>query len=154
MNWFLILLAVTIFVRGMGAGIIYDVAVVSLSLRHDIGVVSYAHYARALFKRGFRTFFTVSVVGAVLTIVVAVGSFLWSSAGVRSWTCVALGMTILAFAATARALPAVLKLRRLPDEPKELDPVLAQFAIWHRVSALWQVASFVALVVALCVSPR
>jgi hypothetical protein len=74
MDWFLALLAFTTIVRGVGAGIIYDVAVVSLSVRHDIGAVPCARYARALFAgRGAATFVPVAIGGALLSIAVAVG---------------------------------------------------------------------------------
>jgi hypothetical protein len=124
MDWFLALLAFTTVVRGMGAGIIYDVAVVSLPLRHDIGAIRYARYARALFAgRGAKTFAPVAIGGALLTVAVAAGAFLWTdSLGVRWWTCIALAATVLAFAGTTLALPAVAKLRHTADEEAALTP--------------------------------
>lgn len=155
MDWFLALLAFTTVVRGMGAGIIHDVAVVSLPLRHDIGAIRYARYARALFAgRGAKTFPPVAIGGALLTVAVAAGAFLWTdSLGVRWWTCIALAATVLAFAGTTLALPAVAKLRHTADEEAALTPVLDRFARWHTVSTAWQVAAFVALVVALAYYP-
>jgi hypothetical protein len=151
MDGFAVLLAVTLVVRGLGAGIIYDVAVVSLPVRHEIGAVPYARYARALFAgRGAKTFVAVAVGGALLTLAVVVGAFISGEpSGVRWWTCIALVATVLAFAGTTRALPAVLSLRRLPDDETALAPVLDRFARWHTISTGWQVVSFIALVVAL-----
>jgi hypothetical protein len=155
MDWFLALLAFTTIVRGVGAGIIYDVAVVSLSVRHDIGAVPYARYARALFAgRGATTFAPLAIGGALLSIAVAVGPFLWTdSAVVRWWTCIALAATVLAFAGTTQALPALMTLRHTADEEAALAPVLDRFARWHTISTLWQVVSFIALVVALADYP-
>jgi hypothetical protein len=154
MDWFLTLLASTVFVRGMGAGIIYDVALVSLSIRNDIGTVAYARYARTLFQRGFKHFFAVSMAGALLTVALVVSTFIGVHESVVRWsTAVALGATALAFAATARALPAVMELRRLPDDGERLAPALDRFARWHRPSTAGQVSSFVALIVALCAYP-
>jgi hypothetical protein len=47
LDWFVVLLVITTVVRGMGAGIICDSALVSPPLRRQIGVVAYAHYLRA-----------------------------------------------------------------------------------------------------------
>jgi hypothetical protein len=126
MDWFLALLAFTTIVRGVGAGIIYDVAVVSLSVRHDIGAVPYARYARALFAgRGATTFVPVAIGGALLSIAVAVGAFPWTdSSVVRWWTCIALAATVLAFAGTTQALPALMKLRHTADDETALAQVL------------------------------
>jgi hypothetical protein len=155
MDWFLALLAFATVVRGMGAGIIYDVAVVSLSVRHDIGALPYARYARALFTgRGATTFAPLAIGGAVLTIAVAAGAFVWTDASaVRWWTCIALAATVLAFAGTTQALPAVAKLRHTADEETALVPVLDRFARWHTISTVWQVAAFIALIVALAAYP-
>src|SRR5215813_11522202 len=129
MDWFLALLAFTTVVRGMGAGIIYDVAVLSTPVRHDIGAVQYARYARALFAgRGAKTFVLVSIGGALLTVAVAVGAFVWTdSSGVRWWTCIALVATVLAFAGTSQALPAMTKVRHASDEDTALGALLDRF---------------------------
>jgi hypothetical protein len=155
MDWFLALLALATLVRGIGAGIIYDVAVVSLSVRHDIGAVPYARYARALFAgRGTTTFAPLAIGGALLSIAVAAGAFVWTdSSGVRWWTCIALAATVLAFAGTTQALPALMKLRHTPDEETTIAPLLDRFARWHTISTVWQVAAFIALVVALASYP-
>jgi hypothetical protein len=155
MDWFLALLAFTTVVRGMGAGIIYDVAVVSTSVRHDIGAASYARYARALFAgRGKTTFVPVAIGGALLTIAVTVGAFVWTdSVGVRWWTCIALAATVLAFAGTTQALPAITKVRHTSDQDTTLAALLDRFARWHTISTVWQVVSFIALVVSLVYYP-
>lgn len=151
MNWFLVLMVITVIVRGMGAGIIYDVAVLGLDTRKEIGVVAYARYARALFSgRGARTFVPIAIGGLLLTLIAAVSALVWNtSSGVRWWTCTALVTTVFAFAGTSQALPAVTKVRHVDDDEPELSALLDQFARWHTFSTFWQVISFIALVVAL-----
>jgi hypothetical protein len=151
MDWFLVLLAFTVAVRGMGAGIIYDVALVSLPVRRKIGAIRYAEYARANFEgRGVKTYVTVSIVGALLTMAVTVGTFVWGSSPTVTWSVViSFAATVLAFVGTSRALPALLSMRQTPEDEAALSKVLGRFAYWHTFSTAWQVAAFAALVVAL-----
>ncbi len=151
MDWFLFLLLITTLVRGMGAGIIYDVALVSLPVRQRIGAVPYARYAVANFMgNGVKTYATVSILGALLTIALTIAAFaLHEPAPVTGSISAALVATLLAFAGTSRALPAVLSLRSAPDDEAQLSIVLNRFARWHSFSTVWQVVSFIALTVAL-----
>lgn len=54
MTGFEVLLVATAVVRGMGAGIIYDSAVVSPRVRHRVGLPAYADYLRANLAGLFR----------------------------------------------------------------------------------------------------
>lgn len=73
MSWFKILFVTTVVVRGVGAGIIFDVAIIGLDTRREIGVVPYARFARALFaRRGRIVFVPVAIGGALLTTITAV----------------------------------------------------------------------------------
>lgn len=150
MNILTLLLAVTIAVRGMGAGIIYDVALVSLPLRNRIGIVPYAKYARAYFKGGSKTFVFISILGALLTFIVAVEAYLNGVSYISAWAiAISVISTILAFIGTSRALPAMLSLQDAPDDEVLLTKILNKFARWHTFSTIWQVISFFALIVAL-----
>jgi hypothetical protein len=151
MDWFLALLAVTVVVRGLGAGVIYDVALVSLPVRRRIGTVRYAEYVRANFEvRGAGTYASVSILGALLTVVVTAGTFVWGSSPTVTWSIVgSFAATVLAFAGTSRALPAVSSVRRATDDEAMLSKALDHFAYWHAFSTAWQVVAFVALDVAL-----
>lgn len=132
MDFLLLLLAVTVAVRGLGAGIIYDVALVSLPLRHQIGVIPYANYARALFKSGFKTFFTVSILGAILTFALAVDAFIQGVSSIVGWSiAISVIATILAFIGTSRALPGVSSLQDVTDDEVLLSKILNKFALWH-----------------------
>ncbi len=152
MNWFLIVLTITVALRGFGAGLIYDVAIISLPVRSAIGAVPYVTYVRSVFeRRGLKTYGPVSVIGALLTVAISIAAFVQDYAAVIRWsTFAAVAATVLAFAGTFVALPAVLELRKLPlDDEDALNDRLDRFAFWHGFSTLWQCLSFVALLVAL-----
>ena len=147
---FIILLAVATVIRGLGAGLIYDVAWISLPLRKQIGVVPYAQYARANFDRGFKTYGPVSIIGLLLTIAATVFVFIGDFQPVIFWSVMtAMLATILAFIGTFRALPAVMRIRKLSDDEAVLTKTFNHFAFWHSFSTLWQLISFLAFVVAL-----
>jgi hypothetical protein len=151
MDWFLALLAITVVVRGLGAGIIYDVALVSLPVRRQIGVIQYARYVRANFEcNGTKTYVTVSIVGALLTIAVTIGLFTGEFSPAVFWSIIiSFIATIMAFIGTSRALPAMLSLREASDNETHISKILNRFAYWHTFSTLWQVIAFISLVVAL-----
>ena len=147
-DWFVALLATTVVVRGLGAGLIYDVALVGLPARRRIGATSYATFARANFDvNGLKTYGPISIVGLLLTITIAGWAFARADSPAVTWT---LSFALLG---TFRALPAIMSVRRAPDDPSVLSPLLDQFARWHTFSAVWQVIAFVALVVALALAP-
>jgi len=151
MDWFLILLAVTTAVRGLGAGIIYDVALVSLPVRRRIGAIPYVKFARALYTgNGVKTYGTVSILGALLTIAVTVGTFVRGESAIVSWSiAISLIATVMAFIGTSQALPAVRGLQHAPDDEALLSEILDRFARWHTFSTMWQLVAFIALIVAL-----
>lgn len=151
MDWFLVLLIVTTIIRGMGAGMIYDAALVSLPVRHQIGVIPYANFARANFMgNGVRTYAPVSIIGALLTIVATVFTFILQKPVIVNWSItISMIATVLAFLGTSQALPAVMSLRDSPNDESLVSQILDRFARWHTFSTLWQVVSFLALVVAL-----
>lgn len=151
MDWFSILLAVTTAVRGFGAGLIYDVALVSLPVRRKIGAIPYTKYAVAtLMGNGVRTYGPVSILGALLTLAAAIAAFAREETALVSWPiAIALIATLLAFLGTFRALPAVLSLRTAPEDEALLSKTLDRFAYWHTFSTVWQLVSFIALVIAL-----
>ena len=154
MDWFLTLLAITTAIRGLGAGIIYDVALVSLPLRKQIGVIPYTQYARANYSSGVKTYLPVSVLGALLTIVVTIGLFTGEFSPIVFWSIIiSLIATVIAFVGTSRALPAMLRLRKTTDDENVLSKILDRFAFWHTFSTVWQVIAFIALVVALANYP-
>jgi hypothetical protein len=151
MDWFLLTLAVTTAVRGFGAGLIWDVALISLPTRRHLGPIPYRNYALVLFEGiGVRTYAPIAILGLLLTIAIMIWAFVQGQSAVVSWATVgALAATILAFLGTARALPALMSLRKATDDELQIAKSLDRFATWHSFSAIWQVVSFVALIGAL-----
>jgi hypothetical protein len=152
MTWFEILLTTTAVVRGLGAGIIYDSAVVSPRVRHRVGLPAYADYLRAnLAGLGGKSYVPVAWLGALLTITTTVAAFVsGQSSTVTWWTVGSLAATVLAFLGTGLALPALFRVIRTPqDEHNQLKPRLDRYARWYAFSALWQSVAFVAAVIAL-----
>jgi len=150
MDIFVVLLAITTAIRGLGAGLIYDVAWISLPLRKKIGVVPYAKFARANFDRGFKTYGPVSIIGLLLTIILTVFVFVRDFQPIIFWTIIiTMVATILAFIGTTRALPAVMNIRKSSDDETTLIKTFDHFAFWHSFSTFWQLISFLSLIVTL-----
>jgi hypothetical protein len=129
-DWVLALLALTVIVRGLGAGMIWDVALVGLPARRRIGAITYATFARANFEvNGLKTHGPVSSVGLVLTVVVTVSAITRGDSAPVTWaTTTSLFATVVAFNGTFRALPAIMSVRSAPDAEETLSPLLDQFA--------------------------
>ncbi|MFD1147656.1 hypothetical protein [Saccharothrix hoggarensis] len=154
MTWFEVLLVVTAVVRGLGAGIIYDSAVVSPRVRHRVGLPAYADYLRAnLAGLGGKSYVPVAWLGALLTVTATVAAFASDQPpAVAWWTAGSLAATVVAFVGTGLALPALFRVTRTPsDEHDRLRPRLDRYARWYGFSALWQGVAFVAAVLALAV---
>ncbi len=150
---FEVLLVATVVVRGMGAGIIYDSAVVSPRVRHAVGLPAYAGYLRAnLAGLGGKSYVPVAWLGALLTITATVAALLSDQPpAVTWWTVGSLAATVLAFAGTGLALPALFRVTRASADA-QLKQLLDRYARWYAFSALWQAAAFVAAVLALAYS--
>lgn len=159
MDWFVVLLAATAIVRGMGAGIIYDSALVSPPIRRRIGITAYADYLRAnLTGLGGKSYVTVAWAGALLTIGTTIAAFLTGQpAPVTWWTVGSLAATVLAFLGTGLALPALFRATRTVDQTRaadqkgHLERLLDRYARWYAFSAVWQALAFLAAVAALAV---
>jgi hypothetical protein len=153
-SWFQILLVATAVVRGMGAGVIYDSAVVSPRVRHRVGLPAYADYLRAnLAGLGGKSYVPVAWLGALLTVTATVAAFASGQpAAATWWTVGSLAATVLAFLGTGLALPALFRVTRTSQgEYDQLEPRLDRYARWYAFSALWQAVSFIAAVLALAV---
>jgi hypothetical protein len=149
---FEVLLVATVVVRGMGAGIIYDSAVVSPRVRHGVGLPAYADYLRAnLAGFGGKSYVPVAWLGALLTITTTVAAFVSDQTpAVTWWTVGSLAATVLAFLGTGLALPALFRVTRIsPAEHDQLKSRLDRYARWYAFSALWQAVAFIAAVIAL-----
>lgn len=114
-------------------------------------MIPYAQYVRATYQgNGVKTYATVSILGALLTVAVTIGVFFGGESAIVSWSIViSIIATVIAFIGTSRAIPAMLSLREAPDDEESLSKILDRLARWHTFSTVWQVVAFIALVVAL-----
>src|SRR5438067_393374 len=113
---FEVLLVAAVVVRGMGAGIIYDSAVVSPRVRHRVGLPAYVDYLRAnLAGLGGKSYVPVAWLGALLTVTATAAAFLSDQTpAVTWWTVASLVATVPAFLGTGLALPALFHIIRTP----------------------------------------
>jgi hypothetical protein len=150
-EWFALLLAATVVLRGLGAGAILGVLVITLPTRRRIGVVAYSQFTRAHYDgAGVRGYGALTVLGAVMTAVVFALAIAWGASSFVTWSLiVSLVATMLGFVGTARALPAMRDLKALADdEPAKLATHLDRFAKWGSMSAGSHIVAFVAIVTA------
>lgn len=151
-DWFALLLATTPVLRGLGAGAILGVLVITLPTRRRIGVVAYSQFTRAHYDgAGVRGYGALTVLGAVMTAVVFSLAIAWGASPFVTWSLVvSLVATLLGFVGTARALPAMRDLKALPDDERALLAThLDRFARWGSMSASCHIVAFIAVVTAL-----
>ncbi|MFI5891126.1 hypothetical protein ACIA5D_13535 [Actinoplanes sp. NPDC051513] len=141
MEW--LLLAVVVF-NGILAGLSVDKVVVQLPARRRMGVVAYAHYARAADLGNGTALYSVTGVGAaLLTIVTGVAaSANDASTTVRFLLISAAALSVLHSAATAVAAPAMFRVGESPDTEADLAPLLSRFTYASAVRTVLQVATF------------
>ncbi len=84
---------------------------------------------RTIWVNGIKTYATVSILGALLTIAVTAGAFLRGASAIVSWSIgISLIATVIAFLGTSQALPAMLSLRKTPDDEALLSKILDRIA--------------------------
>lgn len=145
-------LAAAAALRGLGAGIITGVELITLPARRRLGPVAYATFVRAHFRGGgVKAYAGISLLGALLTAALSVAVFLPGRSRGEAWRIVfSLLSTLLGFVGTAGAYPAMRRLWQAPDDDADLlASLLDRFARWGLFSAIWHAAAFVALVAAL-----
>lgn len=150
-DWFPLLLATTATLRGLGAGAIAGVVLITAP-RSEIGVVAVAQFTRAQYRSsGVRLYAAATILGSVLTVLALVVAIAGDEAGIVTWSIVAsVVATALAFIGTARALPAMTRLWDVSGQDELLQAsLLDRFARWGRFSAGWHLVAFVAAIGAL-----
>jgi hypothetical protein len=112
-DWFAVLLASTVVVRGLGAGAILGVLVITLPTRRRIGVVAYTQFTRAHYLgSGVRAYAILTILGALMSGAALSLAIAWRASPFVTWSILAsLLATLLGFVGTARALPAMRDLR-------------------------------------------
>lgn len=151
-DWFASLLAITVVLRGLGAGTILGVLMITLPTRRRIGVVAYGQFTRAHYDGvGVRGYGALTVLGAVMSAVVLSFAIAWGASPFVTWSLVvSLVATVLGFVGTAGALPAMRDLLAVADdETALLAKHLDRFAKWGAMSASCHVVAFIAIAMSL-----
>jgi hypothetical protein len=147
-----LLVASTLVLRGLGAGAILGVLMITLPTRHRIGVVAYGQFTRAHYDGvGVRGYAALTVLGALMSVVVLSFGIAWGASTFVTWSLVvSLFATLLGFVGTAGALPAMRDIRAASDdETTALATHLDRFERWGSMSASCHVVAFVAMTTAL-----
>jgi hypothetical protein len=149
--WFDVLVASTAVLRGVGAGAIWGVLVITLPTRRRIGVVAYGQFTRAHYRGpGVRVYALVTIVGTVMTLLAYCMAIAWHAPPRATlWLLASLLGSAAGFVGTAGALPAMRHLRIASDtETTMLTMLLDRFARWGLLSATCHLIAFIAVVVA------
>lgn len=152
---FLLTLATTTVLRGLGAGFISGVEWVTFSARRRLPIAQYAQFSRAHYRgEGVFVYAGTTVTGSFLTFVLSIAAFREHRTSVETSSLVlSVLATISSFAGTGVAFPAMLQLWRTGDDDEVLlAELLDRFARWGLLSAVSHIVAFVALVIALTVA--
>lgn len=145
MDWLSLLLFATVFLRGLGAGMIAGILSLTMPSRSRLGLVPYARSLRVMYQAwGVKVYAAATGLGLLLTIValtlsLARGEDAWTSALLAA----SLVATVAGFAGTAGAYPAMKRLWATPDDDQEqVAALLTRFGRWGIFSAACHLAAF------------
>jgi hypothetical protein len=151
-DWFLLFLATITVLRGLGAGVILGIVLITLPVRKRVGLIPYAQFTRTLYREwGVGVYGALTVLGALLTLAIAIWTFTRGEPAIVSWSIVAsLVATSLGLIGTGGAFPTMRTLWETSDNDASLVAgLLDRFASWGVFSAVWHIAAFLVLMVAL-----
>ncbi len=151
MNISLFLIALAIVFNGTLAGASIDTALVKLPARKRIGARAYAVFARGNdLGNGLWAYPLWAIPAALLVFAAAIAALARGGAPLPSvFLLIASATSIFHFIATSQAAPTMLGIRHAPDDEKTLAARLDRFARWHAVRAVFQLLTFLVLVLAL-----
>jgi uncharacterized membrane protein len=148
-------LGAAIVLRGIGAGMITGIQLISLPTRRRVDIIQFAGITRIQYRgAGVRAYAGITILGALLALALLVAAR-WESPNEAQARAVAgsLVATILAFVRTGGAVRAMRDLwASADDDVARITRLLNRFTGWGWFSALWHVTAFVALVAALMLS--
>lgn len=152
MGWFPTVLIITVALRGMGAGIITGVTIITLPARKRLGIVPFANFMRTHYKeKGVKVYAITTILGFILTMVLCIYAFKRQEHPfVCNATAFSFFFTVLGLVGTGGAFPAMINLWKLKDNdiPK-LTSYLNRFARWSIFSAVFHALSYISLIITL-----
>ena len=151
MDWFLLLLAITAVLRGLGSGMITGIIMVTFPVRRKLDLLAYVTYTRIEYKgKGVRVYVATTFLGAILLGILSYEAFLRPETPAISWLIIASFIaTVLGLVGAFKAFPAMAKLWKAPDDDEvKLVKLLERFEYWGTFSALGHLISFIVLVLA------
>jgi hypothetical protein len=148
MDSFTVILMLTTFIHGLEAGLCFDVALVKLPIRHRIGSIPYANFARGNdLGNGIIVYQIIGVSGLLVVFASAILAYIQEQPHTILYPlCVSTLATILASFGTAKAAPIMLSLKKLPNDEQLLRQKLDRFARWHNFRTTFQIIAFIALI--------
>lgn len=153
MNGLSVLIIITTIIRGIGAGMILGVSIMTLPVRKSLGITLYSKFIQAHYKeKGVKVYAAITITGLLLTVWALIAAYqVKQSFEIKSAIAVSLIATIVGLVGTAGAFPAMTKLWKTSDEIDEIKitSLLNKFARWSILSAAFHVLAFIALVLAL-----
>lgn len=152
MDGFTLLLLTTVLLRGLGAGMITGILLLTMPARSKLGLVPYAHAIRAMYKGwGVKVYAITTVLGLILTITALPWALVrGESAWVIGLLTVSLLATLAGLVGTGGAYPAMRKLWTTPEEDQQLTgALLDRFGRWGVQSAGSHLVAFASILPAL-----
>lgn len=150
MNGLSILIIITTIIRGLGAGMILGVSIMTLPVRKRLGVILYSKFIQAHYKeKGVKVYAAITITGLLLTVWALIAAYqLNQSFEIKSAIAVSLMATIVGLVGTAGAFPAMIKLWKNSNELTEaqLTLLLNKFGSWSMFSAVIHIVSFISIV--------
>lgn len=152
MNGFSFLIILTTVLRGIGAGIILGVSLMTLPVRKRLEVITYSKFIQAHYKeKGVKVYAAITIIGLLLTVWTLIVAYqLNQPFEIKSAIAVSLIATIVGFVGTAGAFPAMIKLWESSNDLTEaqLTLLLNKFGGWSIFSAVFHIVSFISIVFA------
>lgn len=151
MTFFKILLAVSLVINGLFAGICFDVATVKLPTRKKIGAIAYANFARNNdLGNGLKVYPYLFILSGLLSITSALLAHLNNQPGSVAFPLLISAITSFGcIISTANAAPVMWSLKKTPNDESLLDQKLNRFAFWHTWRTIFQVLTFLLICLAL-----
>jgi hypothetical protein len=157
MDGFTAALVVTVLLRGLGAGFIFGVEMMTLPTRVRLDPAVFATFMREAYRQGGVRFYAgLTILGFLATLTLAAWTSTGSASSLASWLIwSSLAATVLGFVGTAGALPAMRALWKTPNEDlAHAASHLDRFSYWSIVSTIGHLAAFGLLVPALALAAR